>query len=58
MEGKAEPITLEGLQYPLTGGALTSDFPLGVSNHFVSDTARITAGNGLLLVGWQLPPHS
>ena len=58
MEGKAEHVTLEGLQYPMTDGALTSDFPLGVSNHFVSDTARITAGNGLLLAGWQLPPHS
>ena len=58
MEGRAEHVTLEGLQYPMTDGALTADFPLGVSNHFVSDTARITAGNGLLLAGWQLPPLS
>lgn len=52
--GRAEGVTLEGLQYPLQDGVLTADFPLGVSNHFAADTARITVKNGLLLVGWQL----
>lgn len=52
---RTEGVTLEGLQYPLQDGVLTADFPLGVSNHFAADTARITVGRGLLLVGWQLP---
>ena len=56
MDSQVEHVTLTGLQYPLEDGTLTSGFPLGVSNHFVADTARITAGRGLLLVGWQLPP--
>ena len=30
-------------------------FPLGVSNHIVAPTARITVGRGPLLVGWELP---
>ena len=45
-------ITLEGLQYPLTDGTLTSGFPLGVSNHFVGQPARITVKNGSLLCLW------
>lgn len=45
----ARDVTLEGLQYNLTGGTLTSDFPLGVSNHFTGQTARITVGDGTLI---------
>lgn len=56
MSGTQQDVTLEGLQYPLTHGTLTGDLPIGVSNHFIADTARITCGSGLLLVGWQLPP--
>ena len=51
----AEHITLEGLQYPLTDGTIDCGFPLGVSNHIVAPTARITVGRGPLLVGWELP---
>ena len=53
MSGRVEHITLTGLQYPLTDGTLESDFPLGVSNHFVAPEASITVGRGLLLVGWE-----
>ena len=45
-------LTLEGLKYPLAHGALTAAFPLGVSNHFTGRSARITVGDGLLLVLW------
>lgn len=48
----ATGITLEGLQYPLTDGTLTSGFPLGVSNHFTGQTARITVKQGSLLCLW------
>lgn len=53
---RAEGVTLRGVQYPLTGAALTCDFPLGVSNHILADSAGVSVQNGLLLVGWQLPP--
>ena len=56
MSGTQQDVTLEGLQYPLAHADVTGDFPIGVSNHFIADTARITCGSGLLLVGWQLPP--
>ena len=48
----ASGITLEGLQYPLTEGTLTSGFPLGVSNHFIGQEARITVKNGSVLALW------
>ena len=48
----ATGITLEGLQYPLADGTLTSGFPLGVSNHFIGESARITVKNGSLLCIW------
>ena len=48
----ASGITLEGLQYPLTDGTLTSGFPLGVSNHFMGQPAHITVGSGSLLCLW------
>ncbi len=50
-----EPIrdlTIRGLQYPLEGGSLTADFPLGVSNHFLGRPARIQVGAGQLLLLW------
>ena len=45
-------VTLEGLHYPLREGTLTAGFPLGVSNHFTGKSARITVGDGSLLVFW------
>lgn len=49
----ASGVTLEGLYYPLKNGTLTAGFPLGVSNHFTGDPARIAVGQGSLLVLWQ-----
>lgn len=49
----ASDVTLEGLYYPLKNGTLTAGFPLGVSNHFTGNPARISVGSGSLLVLWQ-----
>ena len=35
---------------------LSAEFPLGVSNHILEPTARITVRKGALAVGWQLAP--
>lgn len=48
----AEGVTLRNLKYPLENHTLTSGFPLGVSNHFVKETAEITVKNGSLLAIW------
>ena len=48
----ARGVTLEGLYYPLENGTLTSGFPLGVSNHFIGQIARIRVEEGSLLVLW------
>lgn len=55
MGERADGITLTGLQYPLENGSITAEFPIGVSNHFQSETATVTVKNGALLVGWELP---
>ena len=55
--GKAEGVTLEGLQYSLTGATLTPDFPLGVSNAFTGVSARISVETGALLLCWQGGPE-
>ena len=48
----ARGVTLEGLYYPLENGTLTAGFPLGVSNHFTGQKARLSVAEGSLLVLW------
>lgn len=50
MGADATGVTLKGLQYSLENGTLTAGFPLGVSNHFVGETAEISVKSGSLLV--------
>ncbi|MBQ7768855.1 MAG: thiamine diphosphokinase [Oscillospiraceae bacterium] len=50
MGSDATGVTIEGLQYPLEKGTLSAGFPLGVSNHFVGKSSRISVENGSLLV--------
>lgn len=52
---RAEGIDEVGFQYPLQDGSLTPEFPLGVSNHIMEDTATVTVRKGALIVGWELP---
>jgi thiamine pyrophosphokinase len=48
----AHGVCIQGLQYPLENGTLTSDFPLGVSNHFTGKPAEISVADGSLLIMW------
>ena len=50
MGADAKGVTIEGLKYPLANGTLTAGFPLGVSNHFTGQAARISVTDGSLLV--------
>lgn len=43
-------IYLSGVSYPIENGTLTWDFPLGVSNKWVNETASLTFESGLLMV--------
>ena len=48
----AEGVTIEGLRYSLMDGTLSAGFPLGVSNHFTGQEARVSVKNGSLLLLW------
>ena len=50
MGAAARGVTLEGLQYTMADGTLEPGFPLGVSNHFTGQPARVTVTEGSLLV--------
>lgn len=51
---RAEGVSESGVQYPLENGALSPDFPVGVSNHILQSEARIAVRRGALAVGWEL----
>lgn len=52
MGADASGVDICGGQYPLQGGTLTAEFPLGVSNHFVGQEVRIAVEQGSLLIIW------
>ncbi len=52
MGADAHGVDIAGLQYPLENGTLTAGFPLGVSNHFIGQSAQISVKDGSLLVMW------
>lgn len=50
MGDHAAGVTLEGLKYPLKEYTITNDFPIGVSNEFRGEEAKITVREGVLAV--------
>ena len=51
MGADAEGVSITGAQYPLDGAALSAEFPLGVSNHFVGNPITVSVRKGSLLIG-------
>ncbi|MBE6940453.1 MAG: thiamine diphosphokinase [Ruminococcaceae bacterium] len=47
----AEGVTIRGGQYEVEDAVLTSDFPLGVSNHFIGAPITVSVRSGSLLIG-------
>lgn len=50
MGAPARGVTIRGVQYETDDAVLTSDFPLGVSNHFVGKPATVSVREGALLL--------
>ena len=48
--GKAIGVTLKGMQYPLNNAVVTETFPVGLGNHIIAPTGRISVLDGTLLV--------
>ncbi len=46
-------ISIEGLLYPLDRAKITFDFPLGVSNEFIGENAKITVHSGTAIIIWK-----
>lgn len=49
-DGEAKGVTLKGLKYELSNAALSSDYPLGVSNSLQGGEAEISVSDGCLLI--------
>ena len=47
---RAEGVSISGLKYSLQNQTLTSDYPIGVSNHCTGDAAKVSVENGCLFV--------
>ena len=47
---RAEGVTITGMKYPLEKAVITHDFPIGISNEFIGQTAQVTVEKGMLLV--------
>lgn len=45
----ASGVSIEGMKYCLSDAEITNDFPIGISNEFVGETARIKVEFGTLL---------
>jgi len=56
LDTKCEGVTLKGLKYPLSGYTLTNEFPIGVSNEFIGQTAEIIVEKGVYLVVAECSP--
>lgn len=52
MGGDAHGVMLEGLYYPLENADLSESFPIGVSNRFTGNEAKISVADGALIVLW------
>ena len=50
-------VNISGLNYEAENITLSPSFPIGVSNSFISKEAKISAGEGTLLVIWQGSPE-
>lgn len=50
---RAEGVTLSGLKYLLSNHTFTFNTPLGVSNSFTENTAKISVKKGTLLIIWE-----
>ena len=50
LSDRCEDVSVSGTLYTLNGAVLTNSFPLGVSNSWAEDAAKISVGNGTLMV--------
>ena len=51
MGADAEGVSITGAQYLLSDAALSAEFPLGVSNHFIGNPITVSVRKGSLLIG-------
>ena len=55
LDDRSEGVSISGLKYALTDAALTNRFPLGVSNSFTGEPARVAVKRGCLLIVAEAP---
>ena len=55
--GTAQDVSLSGLKFPLENQTLDATFPLGVSNQFIGQNAKVQVGEGSLILIWEDNGH-
>ena len=50
MGSDATGVSIKGLKYPMKEGTLSATFPLGVSNHFTGNEAKVSVKDGTILI--------
>ncbi len=48
--GEARGVSIKGTKYEMDNGTLTGSFPLGASNEWAANEAKISVGSGTLLI--------
>ena len=51
---EAKGVTLKGLKYTLDNYTMTNDYPIGISNEFIGETAEVSVVEGqlVLMLSW------
>ena len=51
---EAKGVTLKGLKYTLDNYTMTNDYPIGISNEFIGETAEVSVADGqlVLMLSW------
>lgn len=50
---EAKGVDIRGLKYTLSNYNLTAEYPLGVSNSFIGESAEVLVNKGTLLIFWE-----
>ena len=57
---EAKGVCIRGMKYPLENAVITNDFPIGISNEFIGETAEVSVEEGELvcMISYAMEPDT